>query len=283
VDVSRRSLAGVVVSVIVLSVGFATAAGAISGQANNGTRNSPVAQVSVNPTTFPGDGQVITVEASTTSPVDLFEIRVHLCAHNAAITNQFDFGISGPHCSPNPVSPNADTEAKALIAPNSGGRGTVTFRNGIGTGKPWTDDLGNTHQLTCGPSSLCDIVVQLQVTDGTIFFTAPLDGSVATTTTSTTPIGRRPGDPLPNGDPAPSTTASTAVSTGDSSNDAGSDGTASAAGSATDSVGTQDDSNGSGAVPWLLGVGVVLAVGIGGWLVVRSRRAAPTDQTDQTD
>jgi hypothetical protein len=131
-------------------------------------------QVSVNPTSGLTDGQVVAIHAQASPGSDLFEIRTHLCRGGAVFENTVDFAFDGPNCSPSPMSANADHETILAIRPGTGGTGNSTFRVGVGTGLPWTDVLGATHTLTCGPSDPCDLVVQLQVPETTVFYAVPL-------------------------------------------------------------------------------------------------------------
>src|SRR5262249_24802351 len=80
---------------------------------------------------------------------------------------------SGQYCSPSPLSANSDAETKVAI-PSGTGSGDLDFRIGQGTGAPWTDFFGTTHQLTCGPQNPCQIVVQLQVPNTTVFYSSAL-------------------------------------------------------------------------------------------------------------
>jgi hypothetical protein len=160
-----------------LSVGLIVAALAtllLTSGASALTGTAGPATVTVTPTTNLTDGQAVAVSA-TFAAGSVSEMRVHLCAHNAGISNTADFDLDGPFCSPNKVSPAADAEKFVAVAPSdtstsiSGG-----FHVGIGTGAPWTDFLSNTHTLQCDSTHQCDIVVQFQITGAQSWFTAPL-------------------------------------------------------------------------------------------------------------
>jgi hypothetical protein len=119
------------------------------------------------------NGQVAHIHAQATSG-DLFEIRAHICAGGAAIRNTFNFSFDGAFCTPTALAAGSDAATLVAIPAGSGGKGDLAFRIGQGTGKPWTDFWGTTHTLTCGPRNACELVVQLQVTDSTVFYTAPI-------------------------------------------------------------------------------------------------------------
>jgi len=130
--------------------------------------------VSVNPTSGLTDGQPVSIHAQAAPGSDLYEIRVHLCLPGAVIENTVDFDFDGPNCSPTAVSPNADNESIVTIPPGTGGTGDATFRVGVGSGAPWGDLFGGNHTLTCGPDAPCELVVQLQVPNTTVFSVVPL-------------------------------------------------------------------------------------------------------------
>jgi hypothetical protein len=133
----------------------------------------PVA-VSVNPTSGLVDGQAVSIHAQASPDSDLFEIRTHLCRAGAVVRNTAEFAFDGPNCSPTSMSTISDYETILAIRPGTGGTGDTTFRVGVGSGAPWTDVLGGTHTLACGPDAPCTLVVQLQVPNTTVFYAVPL-------------------------------------------------------------------------------------------------------------
>jgi hypothetical protein len=158
---------GVLLAASLAIIVLAPPASPVSGNAG------PIA-VTVEPTSGLVDGQVVSIHAKATAG-DLFEIRTHLCLPGAVVTNTVEFDFDGPNCSPTAVSPNADYETVTTIPAGTGGEGGATFRVGVGSGQAWPDMFGGTHTLACGPGSPpCTLVVQLQVTDNTVFYGVPV-------------------------------------------------------------------------------------------------------------
>jgi hypothetical protein len=179
------------------------------------TGSAGPATVTVTPTTDLTDGQAVAVSA-TFAAGSVSEMRVHLCAHNAGISNTADFDLDGPFCSPNKVSPAADVQKFVAVAPSDTSASILgDFHVGIGTGAEWTDIFSTTHTLTCDSTHQCDIVVQFQITGGQSWFAAPLTfaGGGTTTTTSTTTSTTLPGTTTTTnpGTTTTSTTTSTTV------------------------------------------------------------------------
>jgi hypothetical protein len=166
-----------------LSVGLIVAALAtlvLASGASALTGDAGPAHVTVTPTTNLHDGDAVSVSA-TFSAGQVSEMRVHLCAHNAGISNTADFDFDGPFCSPFKVSPAADAQKFLPVDPSATSIAIPDFHVGVGTSAPWTDFLGDTHTLTCSPSQQCDIVVQFQIPGGQSWFAAPLSFAAAPT------------------------------------------------------------------------------------------------------
>jgi hypothetical protein len=191
----------------ILFVFFAIAACVLSEPASSfgitGTagQNNGTATVTVTPTTKLVAGQTVNIHAEATNGSELFEIRAHLCAHNSGQMNRFKFSFDYSMCSPVALSPDADAETKVEIPPGVT-TGDLAFRVGAGTGTwttanpPYDPPEGATHTLTCGPDAPCNLVVALEVTNDTVFFTAPLCYG-----------DQCPAEASPDGSPAPAAAA----------------------------------------------------------------------------
>jgi hypothetical protein len=164
---------------------FAIAASVLSqpvssfGITGDAGQNNGTATVTVTPTSRLVAGETVNIHAQATNGSDLFEIRAHLCAPNSGQMNRFKFSFDYRMCSPVALSADADAETKVEIPPGTGA-GDLAFRVGVGTGTwttanpPFDPPEGATHSLTCGPGAPCNLVVGLEVTDDTIFYTSPL-------------------------------------------------------------------------------------------------------------
>jgi hypothetical protein len=180
-----RTLRRVERTLAILFVFFAIAASVLSepassfGITGDAGQNNGTATVTVTPTTRLVAGQTVNIHAEATNGSELFEIRAHLCAHNSGQMNRFKFSFDYSVCAPVALSPDADAETKVEIPPGTAA-GDLTFRVGVGTATwttanpPFDPPEGATHTLTCGPDAPCNLVVALEVTNDTVFFTAPL-------------------------------------------------------------------------------------------------------------
>jgi hypothetical protein len=189
----ERSLRSRVVSVataLVLAVAAVAVLHPWSAGASSGTAGP--ATVTVTPTSGLNNGDPVNVTA-TFPAGSVFSMTAHLCLPGGTYNNDADFGLDGPWCSPTKVSPEADVLKSVNVAPSDTSASIATatgnaFHVGIGTGASWQDFNFDTHQLTCGPSNPCDLVVEVQVASGNAFYVAPLTfaGAVTTTTSGVT-------------------------------------------------------------------------------------------------
>jgi hypothetical protein len=204
----RRARALRVVLAAILAIGAVAVLQRHGVGATSGTAGP--ASVTVTPTTGLTDGQGVEVTA-TFAAGSVLQMTAHLCKHNAPIANDADFAFDGPWCSPNKVSPSADTQRQVNLSPSSTSAsftnaGTNAFHVGIGTGASWQDFTSATNTLTCDAQNMCDLVVEFNIPSGAAFFVAPLTfaGAESTTTSGATTTG--PGTTAP-ATTAPVTTA----------------------------------------------------------------------------
>jgi hypothetical protein len=152
-------------------------AGALSGA------TGPV-NVTVAPTSGLTDGQVVTIDAQTTTGT-LTEIAAHICLPDQSIDNNAMWLFQGPFCTN--VAPGAGDFSKSVVL-GSTASGSLTFKAGVTPpeGISWVDEQGSPHSITCDATHSCDLVVRFQHSTDTYFFTAPLTyaGSGETTTTA---------------------------------------------------------------------------------------------------
>jgi hypothetical protein len=159
----------------VVACGFVASAAFLlmTAPAAPSTGTAGPASVSVTPTGGLVDGQTIAIHAQVGAEAELFEIKAHLCQGGVEINDTYNFGFDGPYCSKSPVSPHADAETYVEI-PAGVRTGDLNFRVGEGTSPRWADFDGGLHTLTCGAGASCQLVVQLQVSNNTVFYAAPL-------------------------------------------------------------------------------------------------------------
>ncbi len=122
--------------------------------------------------TRPDGGPAVNVKADAPGNVQIYEIAVHLCTHGANVRNSYDFGYQGSACT-NTAIGGGDAEKVASFANGVQSATLRSFKLGVGTVQ-WVNELGYPYELTCGPGQPCDLVVRLQITDATVFFTAPM-------------------------------------------------------------------------------------------------------------
>lgn len=157
---------------LVVLVAALTFLAAPPGSTATGTAG-PV-NVSVTPSVGLADGQTVAIHAEATGGAELFEIRAHVC-RSGAISNFVDFGYQGPYCVAQGgiAQGGLNGDYETFVAPESRVAGDLEFRAGTGS-VGWLDELGEPHTLTCGPGSPCALVVQLQITNATVYYTTGL-------------------------------------------------------------------------------------------------------------
>jgi hypothetical protein len=163
-----RRFPGTVVALLAIGIAMVLTQPAASSTGQAG----PV-KVSVTPTSGLSDGQAVAIHVEADQGSEFYDVRAHLCSHAAGIKNTAGFDRDGPYCPPSAVSVASESESGQSFPPNTT-TGDITFHVGVGTSDPWTDFFGDSHQLTCGPTNACDLVVQVQVPGSTVFATTPL-------------------------------------------------------------------------------------------------------------
>lgn len=159
---------------LVVGAAFAIAVAAFLGAhpSDAGTGAAGPVTVTVTPTDNVADGQAVSVHAEAPGDVEIFEIRVHLCQHDAGINDTYAFGFQDGLCPNAPVGAG-DVDQRVELPRGTSVADLPAFKVGVGS-VDWTDELGSGHSLTCGPGAPCDVVVQMQITNTTVFFTAPI-------------------------------------------------------------------------------------------------------------
>jgi hypothetical protein len=139
--------------------------------------------------------QQVNIHAEVGGGANLFSIIAHVCAPDAEVSDTYAFGFQGPNCS-NKAIGDGDVEAKVVL--QNATAADVPMRLGIGA-VTWIDEIGYVHSLACGPDHPCNLVVELQVTNGTLFKSVPFIAGVPVN-----PPGAAPPPPTAPPTPAPS-------------------------------------------------------------------------------
>jgi hypothetical protein len=122
------------------------------------------------------------VDARTSSPVQIYEIRGHVCLPDHDVRTNFDFGFEGRAC-PNVAIGDGDVDPSAAF-PNGVADGRLdNVRVSTGAAR-WVNELGFPGSIRCDASHPCDLVVRVEITDGTVFVTVPLCGTRPCTASS---------------------------------------------------------------------------------------------------
>jgi hypothetical protein len=142
------------------------------------TGHAGPATVTVTPTSGLTDGQAITIHAEVPAGTELFEVRAHICTPGTGAVlfpgDVYDFGYQSAYCSK--AKPGNGDNETAHAFPRGTTAGDLTFKAGVGT-MSWDDEDPTTpahHDVTCGPGSNCELVVQLQITDTSVYYATPL-------------------------------------------------------------------------------------------------------------
>jgi hypothetical protein len=163
---SRLALLAAAMGAAGLASGFlALGAGATTGQAGAIT-------VSVKPSTGVADGQTVAIHARASGGTVIYQLRAHLCQADSHVRTNFDFGFEGQRCS-NAALGQGDVEQTAEYGQGVSAADLDTFKVGAGSVR-WVNELGYPQILECGVGHPCDLVVRIQITNDTEFFTAPL-------------------------------------------------------------------------------------------------------------
>jgi hypothetical protein len=126
--------------------------------------------VTISPAVNLGDGQVVTVHAKSNDPgTVIFAMKAHLC-HPGVVKGDTSFSLDNPQCTSVPIG-QSDVEQRVAIP--GGAEGELRFKVGTGTAT-WITTIGLDGSLTCDAANPCELVLQTEITNGTVYFRAPL-------------------------------------------------------------------------------------------------------------
>ncbi len=173
-----RRTSGVVAVVSVLLLTMSPLLGAVSWSAD-----APTPIVDASPLTQVTDGQAVTITVRTTdASISASEAQARLC--RGGITYQpstdlrpnADSEVNGPNCPGQPISSSSDASTVDrginASAATAGGE-SFLFRVGNGVAA-WTDNDGNSQNLTCDETHSCVLLVEVRYSPGKDASGAPL-------------------------------------------------------------------------------------------------------------
>jgi hypothetical protein len=176
----------------IVAVAAAVTLGAGAGSAGAVTGHAGRIAVSVTPTSRVTDGEAVAIHAEAPAGIVIYQISAHLCLPGPNVRTNFDFGFQGQRCS-NKALGRGDVEQTVEFADGVKAGSLDSFKVGEGS-LLWVDELGYPKTISCGPGHPCDLVVRVQITDNTVFFTTPLCyGPTCPADTSSTPTTTQPG------------------------------------------------------------------------------------------
>lgn len=95
-----------------------------------------------------------------------------MCSATAVVLFQTQFQPLRGNCADGPVSPQADSYV--LVPTKSPNQAAdLTFKVGTGTAT-WPKSGGGSASLTCDAAHPCQLVLQIEIPDGTYFESVPL-------------------------------------------------------------------------------------------------------------
>src|SRR5262249_5937961 len=126
----------------------------------------------------------LTIQATpTTNLVDSTVVNVHVAAQDTVVyalaarvclpgkvSGDYTFSFTSKFCSSAPVG-SGDVQQQVTFAGDKSA--DLAFKVGSGT-VDWTNSVGFPLTMTCGPGSPCDLVLQVEINNGTAYYQIPL-------------------------------------------------------------------------------------------------------------
>ena len=114
------------------------------------------------------DGQTVSVHVQATN-VSIYSLTTHICVPGK-VNGDYAFSFSGPFCSKVPVG--SGTVQQQVVTP---GTQTADLAVKVGEGTAnWINERGFPYSVTCDPTTSCDLVVQVEITNSTVYAQVPL-------------------------------------------------------------------------------------------------------------
>jgi hypothetical protein len=124
--------------------------------------------VQASPTTNLVDGTVVNVHVSAQDTV-VYSLQARVCMPGK-VSGDYAFSFVSKFCSNAPIG-SGDVQQSVTFAGDKSG--DLAFKIGSGTVN-WTNGIGFPLTMTCGPGSPCDLVLQVEINNGTAYYQIPL-------------------------------------------------------------------------------------------------------------
>jgi hypothetical protein len=164
-----------VLQLVVFAICSLIAAGVVSlgsGTADAVSGNAGPITVTVNPTSGVGDGTSVAIHAEAPDGVLIYSLKAHLCRPGRPITSHYDWSFSGLRC-PGVAVGNGDVEQGSSYGDGTQSADVPSFKVGEGAIN-FVNVVGHQATIDCGPGKPCDVVVDVEITNDEVFYTAPL-------------------------------------------------------------------------------------------------------------
>jgi hypothetical protein len=140
-----------------------------SHDANGLTTLSGPLIVTVTPAVNLSDGQAVGIHAEAATGTVIYSITAHTCIPGK-VTGDHSFGFTGQYC---PNVPIGSGEVEKLVT--FPGATSADMQYTVGTGAvTWYNESGFQYAITCDASHPCDLVLKIEITDGTQYVRVPL-------------------------------------------------------------------------------------------------------------
>jgi hypothetical protein len=125
--------------------------------------------VTVSPVVNLADGQTVNIHAEAATGTVIYSITAHTCVPGK-VNGDHSFGFTGQYC-PNVPIGSGQIEKLATFP----GATSADMPYTVGTGAvSWYNEMGFQYALTCDDAHPCDMVLKIEITNGTQYVRIPL-------------------------------------------------------------------------------------------------------------
>jgi hypothetical protein len=125
--------------------------------------------VTVTPASNVSDGQTVSIHADAATGTVIYSITAHTCIPGK-VTGDHSFGFTGQYC---PNVPIGSGEVEKLASFSGATSADMQYRVGSGTAS-WYNEGGFPYAITCDDTHPCDLVLKVEITNGTQYVRVPL-------------------------------------------------------------------------------------------------------------